>query len=93
MRASLKAALVVAAVAFAAEVTFRVNGRGVLREPDQLFQDAAPGTSELLAGEHCVTQLRTYRTTVSLLRGLCDDDLPAELRMTVQTFLEDQTPN
>ena len=45
------------------------------------------------ACEHCVTQLRTYRTTVSLLRGLCDDDLPAELRMTMQTFLEDQTPN
>lgn len=35
----------------------------------------------------CVSQLRTYRTTVSLLRGLCDEDLPAELRASAQAFL------
>ncbi len=44
--------------------------------------------AHLSACERCVSQLRTYRTTVSLLRGLCDDDLPAELRETVAGFLQ-----
>ena len=39
----------------------------------------------------CVDQLRTYRTTVSLLRTLCDDDLPSELRSSVATFLQGRT--
>ena len=39
----------------------------------------------------CVSQLRTYRTTVSLLRKLCDDELPQELRSSVETFLKGQT--
>ena len=39
----------------------------------------------------CVAQLRTYRATTSLLRGLCDKDLPPELRETAESFLEDQT--
>lgn len=39
----------------------------------------------------CVAQLRTYQTTVSMLRGLCDEDLPQELRSSVETFLEGQT--
>ena len=34
----------------------------------------------LTACDRCVQQLRTYRATVSLLHGLCDDDLPPELR-------------
>lgn len=44
----------------------------------------------LNACTHCHTQLRTYRTTVSLLRGLHDSDLPAELRTTAEAFLEGQ---
>ena len=39
----------------------------------------------------CVAQLRTYRMTVSLLRSLRDEDLPAELHDTVNTFLQQQT--
>ncbi len=34
--------------------------------------------AHLAACTRCISQLRTYRTTVSLLRGLCDDDLPVE---------------
>ena len=36
----------------------------------------------------CVTQLKTYESTVSLLRSLSDDDLPPELRLTVKSFLD-----
>ena len=39
----------------------------------------------------CVSQLRTYRTTVSMLRKLRDQDLSPELRSSVQTFLEGHT--
>ncbi len=39
----------------------------------------------------CVTQLRTYRTTVSMLRKLQDQDLSPELRSSVETFLEGHT--
>lgn len=45
--------------------------------------------AHLAACERCVSQLRTYRTTVSLLRGLSDEDLPVELRETVAGFLKD----
>jgi anti-sigma factor (TIGR02949 family) len=46
--------------------------------------------AHLAACTRCISQLRTYRTTVSLLRGLCDDDLPVELRETVAGFLSDR---
>jgi RNA polymerase sigma-70 factor (ECF subfamily) len=36
----------------------------------------------------CVTQLRTYESTVTLLRSLTDDELPADLRLTVRSFLD-----
>ena len=36
----------------------------------------------------CVAQLRTYESTVSLLRSLRDDDLPPDLRLTVKSFLD-----
>ena len=36
----------------------------------------------------CVAQLRTYESTVSLLRSLTDDDLPPDLRLTVRSFLD-----
>ena len=36
----------------------------------------------------CVAQLRTYQSTVSLLRSLHDEDLPPELRLTVKSFID-----
>jgi anti-sigma factor RsiW len=42
----------------------------------------------LKACPRCEAQLRTYRSTVSLLHTLRDEDLPLELRMTVRAFLE-----
>ncbi len=36
----------------------------------------------------CVAQLKTYRSTLSLLRSIKDDDLPQELRCTLKAFFE-----
>jgi anti-sigma factor RsiW len=41
----------------------------------------------------CVTQLRTYESTVSLLKTLNDDDLPPDLRLTVKAFLDQKCQN
>jgi anti-sigma factor RsiW len=35
----------------------------------------------------CITQLKTYQSTVSLLRSITEEDLPAELRCTLRAFL------
>ena len=41
----------------------------------------------------CVTQLKTYQSTVSLLRTIKDDDLPPELRCTLKSFLDRNCSN
>jgi len=41
----------------------------------------------------CVTQLRTYESTVSLLRSLQEDELPPELRLTVKSFIDAKCQN
>jgi RNA polymerase sigma-70 factor, ECF subfamily len=65
---------------------------------EYLEQHLAPETrSELEAHlqkcPRCVTQLRTYASTVSLLRSLSDDDLPPDLRLTVKSFLDAKCHN
>jgi anti-sigma factor RsiW len=35
----------------------------------------------------CVAQLKTYQSTVSLLRSLTEEDLPPELRSNLRAFL------
>jgi anti-sigma factor RsiW len=41
----------------------------------------------------CVSQLRTYESTVSMLRSLRDDELPPELRLTVKSFIDAKCHN
>ena len=41
----------------------------------------------------CVAQLRTYESTVALLRSLREDDLPPELRLTVKSFIDTKGQN
>ena len=41
----------------------------------------------------CVAQLRTYESTVSLLRSLRDEELPPELRLTVKSFIDAKCHN
>ena len=38
----------------------------------------------------CVAQLRTYESTVSLLRSLHDEDLPPDLRLSVKAFIDEK---
>ena len=37
---------------------------------------------------HCLAQLKTYESTVSLLRSVDEEELPAELRWTLRSFLD-----
>ena len=41
----------------------------------------------------CLTQLKTYQSTLSLLRTLKEDDLPPELRWTLKSFLDRNCSN
>ena len=41
----------------------------------------------------CVSQLRSYESTVTMLRSLRDEDLPPDLRLTVRSFLDSKCHN
>jgi anti-sigma factor RsiW len=41
----------------------------------------------------CLAQLRTYESTVSLLRSLKEDELPPELRLTLKSFVDSKCQN
>ena len=41
----------------------------------------------------CLTQLKTYESTLSLLRSIKDDDLPSELRCKLKSFVERNCSN
>ncbi len=38
--------------------------------------------------QSCLTQLQTYRSTVSLLHSLREEDRPNDLRLTLSAFLD-----
>jgi len=42
----------------------------------------------LAACPRCVAQVKTYQSTVSLLRTIKDEDLPPELRCTLKAFVD-----
>ena len=42
----------------------------------------------LSACPRCVAQLKTYQSTLSLLRSIKEEDLPPELRCTLKAFLD-----
>jgi anti-sigma factor RsiW len=42
----------------------------------------------LAACPRCLTQLKTYESTVSLLRSIREEDLPVELRCTLKAFID-----
>ena len=43
--------------------------------------------------DSCLAQLQTYRSTVSLLRSLREEDLPSDLRLTLSAFLDQHRDN
>ncbi len=42
----------------------------------------------LAACPRCVAQLKTYQSTVSLLRSIKEEELPEELRWTLKSFID-----
>lgn len=42
----------------------------------------------LSACPRCVAQVRSYQSTVTMLRTIKDDELPPELRCTLKSFLD-----
>ena len=60
----------------------------------QLPPDVHADLERHLSGcPRCLTQLKTYASTVSLLRTVKEDDLPPELRWTLKSFLEKHCHN
>ena len=41
----------------------------------------------------CVSQVRSYESTVTLLHSLGEQDLPSELRLTLRAFLDGRAKN
>jgi anti-sigma factor RsiW len=65
---------------------------------DYLEQHLAPAVHaelerHLEACPRCVAHLRTYQSTLSLLHSLEEDDLPAELRLSLRSFLDGHATN
>ena len=50
-------------------------------------------TRHLDSCHSCLAQLQTYRSTVSLLRSLREQDLPSDLRFTLSAFLDQHPDN
>jgi len=47
----------------------------------------------LAACPRCIAQLKTYQSTVSLLRSIHENDLPPELRCTLKSFIDRNCKN
>ena len=47
----------------------------------------------LAACPHCLGQLKTYETTISLLRSINEEELPQELRWTLKSFVDRNCQN
>ena len=65
---------------------------------DFVERQLPPGVHESLERHltkcpRCVTQLKTYQSTVSLLRTIRDEDLPPELRCTLKAFVDSNCRN
>jgi anti-sigma factor RsiW len=65
---------------------------------DYLERQLSPALREALEAHmqqcpRCVAQLRSYESTVSLLRSLREEELPPELRLTVKSFIDAKCRN
>jgi anti-sigma factor RsiW len=56
-------------------------------------QEHADLERHLAACPRCVAQLKTYQSTVSLLRSIDENDLPPELRCTLRAFVDRNCKN
>jgi anti-sigma factor RsiW len=56
---------------------------------DRLSPDIRADLDEHLAGcPECVAFVQTFRSTISLLQSLAEEDLPAEVRLRLRAFLD-----
>ena len=60
---------------------------------DFVEQQLPPGVQaslerHLAACPRCVAQVKTYESTVSMLRTISEEELPPELRCTLKAFLD-----
>lgn len=60
------------------------------RLPRALHEDLERHLSQC---PRCLSFLRTYESTVSLLQSLTEDDLPPELRVSLHAFIDKQKKN
>jgi Putative zinc-finger len=65
---------------------------------DYVEHQLPPGVQEELQKHlercpRCVAQLKTYESTLSLLRSIRDEDLPQELRCNLKSFVEKNCKN
>ena len=60
------------------------------RLPSAIHQDLE---HHLTGCPACVDYVNTYRSTVSLLGSLREDELPVELRSRLSAFIDDQSRN
>ena len=58
--------------------------------PDDVHSDLE---RHLAKCPRCIAQLRTYASTVSLLRSVSEDELPVELRCTLKAFIDRNCQN
>lgn len=59
---------------------------------DRLSPDTRADLEEHLAGcPECVAFVQTFRSTISLLRSLAEQDLPADVRLRLRAFLDSHT--
>ena len=58
--------------------------------PDDLHADLEQHLAEC---PRCVAQLKTYESTLSLLRSIRDEDLPKELRCKLKAFIDKRCAN
>ena len=57
----------------------------------RLPPDVQASLDQHLAGcDVCVRQLRTYQSTLSLLRSIDEDELPPELRLSLRAFIDEK---
>jgi anti-sigma factor RsiW len=60
----------------------------------QLPPDVHADLERHLSGcPRCITQLKTYECTVSLLHSISEEDLPPELRFTLKSFIDRKWQN
>jgi anti-sigma factor RsiW len=58
--------------------------------PPEVHQDLEHHLAEC---PRCVTQLKTYESTLSILRSIRDEDLPRELRCKLKAFVDKHCGN